>query len=110
MPVVTCAASMRVLVCTGMFFSSDQSELLMRTYYFEMKDGPLWWERVGVRFPTAAAAIEHGKQLARRLRGDPRIDDPNLYISVVDESGTELHREQVYKGSERHSGGPKPIA
>jgi len=77
------------------------SETPMHTYYFHMKDGASARDRVGVRFPTAAAAIEHGKQLARRLRGDPRIDDPNLYISVIDDSGTEVHREQVYKGLDR---------
>jgi hypothetical protein len=70
----------------------------MRTYYFNMKDGATSSDRVGLRFPTAAAAIEHGNRLARRLRGDPWIDDPALYISVVDESGREVHREQVYKG------------
>ena len=56
---------------------------------------------VGLRFPTTAAAIEHGKQLARRLRGDPWIEDLGLYVSVLDESGTELHREQVYRGLDR---------
>jgi len=61
---------------------------------------------VGLRFPTTTAAIEHGKQLARRLRGDPWIDDPNLFIRAIDESGAEVHREPVYKGkrSSRASG------
>jgi Domain of unknown function (DUF6894) len=63
-----------------------------------MKDGALARDPVGLRFPTTDAAIEHGKLLAQRLRGDPRIDDPNLYIRVIDESGAEVHREQVYKG------------
>jgi hypothetical protein len=80
--------------------------LLMRTYYFDMIDGATARDRVGMRFPTTAAAIEHGKQLAQRLRGDPRIDDPNLYIRVIDESGAEVHCEPVYKGkrSSRASG------
>ena len=69
----------------------------MRIYYFDMKDGATARDTVGLRFPTAAA-IEHGKYLVQRLRGDPRIDDPNLYIRVIDESGAEVHREQVYKG------------
>ena len=78
----------------------------MRTYYFDMKDGAIARDTVGLRFPTTAAAIEHGKHLAQRLRGDPRIDDPNLYIRVIDEFGAEVHREQVYKGkrSSRASG------
>jgi hypothetical protein len=77
------------------------AELFMRTYFFDMKDGASARDRVGLRFPTTAAAIEHGKQLARRLRGDPWIEDLGLYVSVVDESGTEVHREQVYKGLDR---------
>jgi len=71
----------------------------MRSYYFDMKDGAITRDPMGSRFPTAAAAIEHGKQLARRLRGDPWVDDPDLYIRVIDESGAEIHREQVYKGA-----------
>jgi hypothetical protein len=73
----------------------------MRTYYFDTKDGAPLRDRVGLRFPTAAAAIEHGKQLAWRLRGDPWIRDVDLYIRVVDESGTEVHREKVYRGLDR---------
>jgi len=73
----------------------------MGTFYFDAKDGASAKDRVGRRFQTTAAAIEHGKQLARRLRGDPWIDDLGLYISVVDESGAEVHREQVYKGQDR---------
>jgi hypothetical protein len=48
-------------------------------------------------FPTTAAAIEYGKLLAQRLRGDPRIDDPNLYIRVIDESGAEVHRASLQR-------------
>ena len=70
----------------------------MQTYYFDMKDGATAKDMWGLRFSTTAAAIEHGKHLARRLRGDPRIDDPALYIRVIDKSGAEVHREQVYKG------------
>ena len=55
--------------------------------YFDMKDGASAKDRVGLRFQTSAAAIEHGKHLARRLRGDPWIDDPDLYISIVDDAG-----------------------
>jgi hypothetical protein len=77
----------------------------MRTYYFDMKDGAIARAPVGLRFPTTAAAIEHGKHLAQQLRGDPRIGDPNLYIRVIDESGAEVHREQVYKGKSSSSWG-----
>lgn len=69
----------------------------MRTYYFDVKDGVPLRHRGGLRFPTVAAAIEHSKQIARQLRGDPRDLHLDLYISIVDESGAEVHREQVYK-------------
>jgi hypothetical protein len=36
--------------------------------------------------------------LAQRHRGDSRFGDPDLYIRVIDESGAEVHREQVYEG------------
>ena len=72
--------------------------LPMRTYYFDKKDGAIARDTVGLPFPTIAAAIEHGKHLARQLRGDPRIDDPDLYIRVIDETGAEVHRELVCKG------------
>ena len=74
---------------------------IMRTYYFDVKDGVPSRHRGGLQFPTVADAIEHSRMLARQLRGDPRINHLGLYISVLDESGTEVHREQVYKGVDR---------
>lgn len=68
----------------------------MRTYYFDMRDGIPTRDRKGIEFPTAAAAIAHSKELARRLRDEPRLIDPALAIVVVDESGAEVHREPVY--------------
>ncbi len=73
----------------------------MRTYYFDMKDGAIVRDTVGLQFLTTAAAIDHGKHLAQQLRGDPRIGDPDLYIRVIDKSGAEVHRELVYKGTAR---------
>jgi hypothetical protein len=70
--------------------------LTVRTYFFDIKDGVPLRHQGGAQFPTLAAAIEHSKEMARRLRGDPRASDPQLYVSVIDESGAELHREQVY--------------
>jgi hypothetical protein len=69
---------------------------MMRTYYFDMKDGIPTRDRTGLEFATIAGAIEHSKELARRLRHDPRITDRKLSIVVVDESGAEIHREPVY--------------
>ena len=68
----------------------------MRTYYFDMKDGVPIRRRMGLEFATTGGAIEHGKELARRLRRDPRITDRLLSIVVVDESGAAIHREPVH--------------
>jgi uncharacterized protein DUF6894 len=69
---------------------------MMRTYYFDMQDGIPTRDRTGLEFATHAGAIEHSRDLARRLRHDPRITDRRLSIVVVDEFGTEIHREAVY--------------
>jgi hypothetical protein len=66
------------------------------TYYFDIEDGIPTRDRKGIEFATTAAAIEHSKDLARRLRNEPRLEDPALSIVVLDESGREIHREPVY--------------
>lgn len=68
----------------------------MRTFYFEMKDGRPIRDRKGLEFPTTSDAIRHSRELARRLRHDPRIGDRALSIVVVDEAGVEIHLEPVY--------------
>lgn len=68
----------------------------MRIYYFDMKDGIPTRDRKGIEFPSTSAAIAHSKELARRLRNEPRLKDPALAIVVIDESGAEIHREPVY--------------
>lgn len=68
----------------------------MRIYYFDMRDGVPTRDRTGIEFPSTAAAIAHSKELARRLRDEPRLKDPALEIVVIDESGAEIHREPVY--------------
>ena len=68
----------------------------MRTYYFDIKDGVPSRDKRGLDFATISAAIEHSKNLARKLRDDPRSKDPALTVVVIDESGTEIHRERVY--------------
>lgn len=73
----------------------------MRTYYFDVKDGVPTRDRKGLRFPNASGAIEHSKELARLLREDPRLKDPKLLIVVLDESGTEVHREPVHPVGKR---------
>jgi len=61
-----------------------------------MKDGIPTRDRKGIEFPSTSAAIAHSKELARRLRNEPRLKDPALAIVVIDESGAEVHREPVY--------------
>lgn len=68
----------------------------MRIYYFDMKDGIPTRDRKGIEFPSTAAAIAHSKELARRLREEPRLKDPALAIVVIDESGAEIYREPVH--------------
>ena len=53
-------------------------------------------DRTRLEFPNADRAIEHSRELARRLRHDPRRKDPALFIIVVDESGAEIHRDPVH--------------
>ncbi len=60
----------------------------MLTYYFDIKGGVTTRDRAGLQFFAADAAIEHSKQLARRLRDDPRLSDPDLLVSVIDEFGS----------------------
>jgi hypothetical protein len=71
----------------------------MRTFYFEMKDGRPIRDRKGLEFPTTSDAIRHSRELAQRLRHDPRIRRHALSIVVVDEAGVEIHREPVYPGA-----------
>jgi hypothetical protein len=61
-----------------------------------MKDGIPTRDRKGIQFPSTGGAIAHSRELAQRLRDEPRLVDPALAIVVVDESGAEVHREQVY--------------
>ncbi len=67
----------------------------MGIYYFDLRDGVPSRDRQGVEFATMSAAIEHSKLLARELRQDSRGKDVARSIVVIDESGTEIHRERV---------------
>jgi hypothetical protein len=68
----------------------------MQTYYFDMKDGVPVRDRAGLEFRTDSQAIEHSKQLARRLSLEHPAREDNLCVVVVSESGAEIHREPVY--------------
>jgi hypothetical protein len=39
----------------------------MRTYYFDTKDGIPVRDHSGIEFATSNEAIEHGKELAKRI-------------------------------------------
>ena len=69
----------------------------MRTYYFDMKDGVPKRDESGVELASDGAAIAHSKQLAEKVRSEKPAGNPNLRIVVIDESGREVHREQVYQ-------------
>lgn len=67
----------------------------MPTYYFDVKDGIPSRDKAGLEFPNVVGAIQHSKELARLLGRESRLKDHRLSIVVLDESGSEVHREQV---------------
>jgi Domain of unknown function (DUF6894) len=68
----------------------------MRTYYFDTKDGVPVRDNAGSEFASPSAAIEHGKAMAGKIRVQNPTGNRDLYIAVLDETGREIHREQVY--------------
>ncbi|WP_128927108.1 DUF6894 family protein [Bradyrhizobium guangxiense] len=68
----------------------------MPTYYFDMKDGVPVRDRSGLELVSDGAAIAHSKSLANKVRREKPKGHPGLRIVVVDESGREVHREQIY--------------
>lgn len=71
----------------------------MQTYYFDMKDGVAIRDRAGREFQTDSQAIEYSKTLARRLSHVHPDKDENLCVIVLNEAGSEIHREPVYPTS-----------
>jgi len=71
----------------------------MHTYYFDMKDGVPVRDKAGVELASDGAAIVHSKQLANKMRQEKPAGNPDLTIVVIDESGREVHREQIYSRS-----------
>ena len=68
----------------------------MPTYYFDLKDGVPVRDRTGLNLVSDGAAIAHSKSLAHTVRQEKPDGNQDLRIVVVDESGREIHREQVY--------------
>ena len=75
----------------------------MGIYYFDLQDGVPSRDRQGVEFATMSGAIEHCKELAKRLREDPKHRHKRLSIVVLDQSGSEIHRERVFPGTPKSS-------
>ncbi len=68
-----------------------------QTYYFDLKGARRVRDRHGMDFATSAAAIEHSAAIAATLRKHAGPPDPDLSVVVVVESGTEIHREFVFR-------------
>jgi hypothetical protein len=69
---------------------------MLRTYYFDMKDGVPARDKSGLEFGSDGAAIAHSKSLAEDVRTKRPGGHPDLRIVVIDENGREVHRESVY--------------
>jgi hypothetical protein len=68
----------------------------MQTYYFDLKDGVPVRDRSGLEFVSDGAAIAHCKRMAEEVRDKEPKGNLDLKIVVIDESGREIHREQIY--------------
>ncbi|MDA9463375.1 DUF6894 family protein [Bradyrhizobium sp. CCBAU 53415] len=71
----------------------------MPTYYFDIKDGVPVRDKSGLELVSDGAAIAHSKNLADKVRRERPKGHPALKIVVIDESGREVHREQIYPGA-----------
>jgi hypothetical protein len=69
---------------------------MMRTYYFDRKDGVPVRDNKGIEFSTSFAAVDHCKRLAEEIRMEQPKGRDDLCIVVIDQSGAEIHREKVY--------------
>ena len=68
----------------------------MQKFFFDMKDGVPFRDRIGISFETESDAIAHCAALARHFRDGSLRDDQDPEISVVNASGREIHREFVH--------------
>ena len=80
-----------------------QYRLAMQTFFFDMKDGVPLRDRIGVEFRTTSEAIEHCNSMAKHFRDGSLSYDRDLEISVVNESGREIHREAVHPFESKQS-------
>jgi hypothetical protein len=69
----------------------------MQKFFFDMKDGVPFRDRIGIDLNSNLEAIAHCKALAQHFRDDSLRDDQDLEISVVNAAGREIHREFVHR-------------
>ena len=67
---------------------------IVRTYYFDAKDGVPVRDGAGSQFASPAAA--NSEHLAAAIRDKKQAGHRDLHIVVIEESGREIHREPVY--------------
>lgn len=67
----------------------------MHTYFFDIKDGVTVRDRLGISFKLDSEAIEHSIFLAKEMRAKSTIIEIDLRISVINDSGREVHVELV---------------
>jgi hypothetical protein len=70
--------------------------VLMRTFSFDVKSDVSDLARFENRFAVDVEAVQHSKDLAASLRQRHFNNVPGLVISVLDQTGREIHRELVY--------------
>ncbi|MCF2522371.1 hypothetical protein [Bradyrhizobium sp. G127] len=98
--IITVRAKAKVLGCpfqtragNDRLVSSQRS--IVPTYFFDTKDGVTVRDSVGVSFRLDSEAIEHSKMLAGEIRLKGPVNEADLRICVVSESGREVHVELV---------------
>ena len=69
----------------------------MRKFFFDIKDGVPFRDRIGIDFNGNFEAIAQCKELAQHFRDESLRDDQDLEITVVNAAGREIHREFVHR-------------
>ena len=75
--------------------------VLLKTFYFDVKGNASNLARLEEHFKSDDEAIQHSRDLAARLRQHHYNNQPGLLISVLEKSGREMHREDVYPTSKQ---------
>jgi hypothetical protein len=83
--------------------TKPETHILLKTFYFDVKDRVSVRSRFEVPFAFDDEAIQHSKDLAARFRQRHVHDEPGLMISVLDQSGRKIHEEFVYPDGQARS-------